>query len=278
VREVLQANDGRTVSGFARRSWLGYAEDHWIEFDFGDKLPTRNAWLVLTGWTDYPYPESIFAATQAGVPTVWPVLERKTDAGWELVTVIGLPAGLPKTMTAPLPSGVERRFRIRTNLQIHWDQVFVAASVPSDIRVSPLSPASAVLSHPGFVREVGGAPIGYDPNRFEAVAVTRWTGHLTRLGDVTELTADVDDRFVLTGPGDEVMLAFDATKLPPLPAGWVRSFVLRTHGYCKDTAPTTLTGGQVGPLPHRGMPTYPCPETPQAVIDRARWHTRLAAQ
>src|SRR5262249_17404326 len=28
-------------------------------------------------------------------------------------------------------------------------------------------------------------------------------------------------------------------------------------GYCKDTAPTTLTGGYVGPLPHRAMPRFP---------------------
>ena len=95
---------------------------------------------------------------------------------------------------------------------------------------------------------------------------------------MTELAAAVDDRFVLAGPGDEVTLTFDAANLPPLPTGWARSFVLRTHGYCKDTAPTTATGGRVGPLPHRAMAAYPCEETPQAAADRRAWHTRPAGR
>jgi len=63
-----------------------------------------------------------------------------------------------------------------------------------------------------------------------------------------------------------------------LPAGWTRSFVLRTHGYCKDTATTTVTGGAVGPLPFRAMPNYPhfgTARPPAAGADR--WHTRPAS-
>ena len=278
-RDVLSAlleNDGRTASDFAKRSWLGFAETHHVEFDFGE-LPPGKLWLILAGWTDYPYPESILAASQAGVAPVWPVLERPTAKGWEPVAEIGLPAGLPKTMTVPLPSGVGGRFRLRTNLQVHWDQAYLAAEEPGEARVTSLAPSSAVLSHPGFVRELAGNPVAYDPARFEAVAVGKWAGNLTRLGDVTELAASVDDRYVLAGPGDELLVAFDAAKLPPVPAGWTRSFVLRVAGYCKDTAPTTLTGGQVGPLPHRAMAGYPCAETPGAAADRAAWHTRPAA-
>ena len=47
--------------------------------------------------------------------------------------------------------------------------------------------------------------------------------------------------------------------------GHVRSFVLRTEGYCKDTAPFTKTGGDVGPLPYRGMSRYP-----DGAADRSR--------
>ena len=277
VLGTLREDDGRTASDFARRSWLGFAEDHHIEFDFGD-LPAGKLWLVLAGWTDYPYPESILAASQAGVSPVWPVLERPTSGGgWEAASEIGLPAGLPKTMALPLPAGVGGRFRVRTNLQVHFDQAYLAAESPGETRATSLAPSSATLSHPGFVRELPGDPVAYDPNRFEAVATGRWAGHLTRLGDVTELAASVDDRLVLAGPGDEVLLAFDAAKLPPAPAGWTRTFVLRVAGYCKDTAPTTLTGGRVGPLPFRAMTGYPCEETPGAVRDRAAWHTRPAA-
>jgi hypothetical protein len=54
-----------------------------------------------------------------------------------------------------------------------------------------------------------------------------------------------------------VDVRFDARHLPELPAGWVRSFVLRTWGYCKDCAPFTDTGDTIEPLPFRAMPNYP---------------------
>ncbi|HEV3445939.1 MAG TPA: FG-GAP-like repeat-containing protein, partial [Gemmataceae bacterium] len=67
VTDRLKAWDRNTVDGFRRRSWLGYAEEHWVELDFGDRLARFGAKdpliLCLAGWTDYPYPESIWAAT-----------------------------------------------------------------------------------------------------------------------------------------------------------------------------------------------------------------------
>jgi len=66
-----------------------------------------------------------------------------------------------------------------------------------------------------------------------------------------------DDRFVLCGPADEITVRFDAKGLPDLPPGWVRSYTLRTHGYCKDTSSTTVTGSQVRPAPFRRVPNSP---------------------
>jgi hypothetical protein len=80
---------------------------------------------------------------------------------------------------------------------------------------------------------------------------------MTRYGTVTELLRERDDCFVIFGPGDVLTVKFDARKLPPLPKGWVRSFVLRTWGYCKDCAPFTATGDTVEPLPFHQMSTYP---------------------
>src|SRR5262249_56589124 len=65
--------------------------------------------------------------------------------------------------------------------------------------------------------------------------------------DVSELLQKTDDRFVLFGPGDELDVRFEATKLPPVPKGWKRSYVLRTWGYCKDTGPFTAHGETVEP-------------------------------
>jgi hypothetical protein len=271
------------------RSWLGYAADHALTLDFGavPAAPGRKWYLVLAGWTDYPYPESMYAATQAGVALQPPVVERLTADGatWELVSDLGFPAGLTRVMTRELPNFAPSEktvLRIRTNMQVYWDHVFLApvADVAANARVTPLDPAAASLAARGFVREVAaypGGPIGYDDDRTEPVAVTRWKGHLTRLGDVTELLTAADDRFVLCGPGDEITVRFDATRLPPLQDGWERSFVLRTWGYCKDTSPTPVSGGRVGPLPFRGMPNYPDfgGATPPAT-DAARWQTRPA--
>jgi hypothetical protein len=293
VTETVRIRDGNAVDGFARRSWIGMAEDHTVEFDFGDQLagvqPGERVYLVLAGWTDYPYPEAIYAAAQAGVPMTAPVLEWQTAAGkWELVGDLGFPAGLPKVMTREvrgLAGAKALKLRVRTNLQIYWDQVYLAPAAETPAAVA-LPVSRATLAHRGFMQEVTPAgkrtPAGYTDDRTEPVAVTRWRGRLTHTGDVTPLLTTVDDRFVLCGPGDEVTVEFDASGLPPVKPGHVRSFVFRTHGYCKDTAPFTATGGEVGPLPFRGMGSYPAgamdrtkAPADQAAYDR-EWNNRPA--
>src|SRR5262249_3914789 len=131
VTAILRERDGRTVAGFAPRAWTGFAEEHFVELDFGDRLaalrPEDRLDMVLAGWTDYPYPESIFAAAQAGVPMLTPMLEKLGEDGkWRSLGELGFPAGLPRVMTAPvrrLAGEKAGRLRIRTNLQIHWDQI-----------------------------------------------------------------------------------------------------------------------------------------------------------
>jgi len=97
----------------------------------------------------------------------------------------------------------------------------------------------------------------YDYDRHEEMPLVRQAGRLTRFGEVTELLRQRDDRFVIFGPGDDLTVRFDAGSLPPLPDGWQRSFVLRTAGYCKDTALSTAHGTTVGPLPFHAMKAYP---------------------
>jgi hypothetical protein len=280
---AIRKRDRRAVDGFARRSWLGYAEDHSLTLDFGELPAGGNWWLVLAGWTEYAFPESMYAATRAGVSLKPPVLEWQSGAGeWVSVGDLGIPAGLPRVMTRELPTGFRGgRLRISTNAQVYWDYVFVAQAEAVNGVVS-LDVASATLTARGFVQEVypnGRPPVAYDDSKTEPLAVTRWKGNLTRLGDVTELLRAADDRFVLCGPGDEITVRFDATKLPTLKDGWARSFVLRTRGYCKDTSPTTVTGGEVGPLPFRAMPNYPhFGSASPPSTDAAEWHTRPAGR
>jgi Tfp pilus assembly protein PilF len=287
VTAILKERDGKMVGDFAPRSWVGFAEDHFVDLDFGDQLavlkPDHRLFLVLAGWTEYPYPESIFAAQQAGVAMVTPVLETFADGKWQPLGEIGFPAGLPRVMTAEvrgLAGAKSCRLRLRTNLQIYWDQIYLAPLAPDRPRVHGLEVSRATLAHRGFMREVArpNQPVEYDDSRTESVAVTRWQGKLTRTGDVTDLLRREDDRFVLCGPGDEITAEFDARSLPPLPEGWTRSFVLRTSGYCKDASPFTSTGGRIGPLPFRGMKSYPYDpkDAPRDEADRRTWHTRPA--
>ena len=304
VTAKLRHRDRDAVDGYAVRSWLGFAEEHAVELDFGaaaKSLPslaavsagrglggrTPRLFLVLAGYTEYAYPESIYAAAQAGVAMLPPVLEQKqSDGPWKSLGDLGFPAGLTRVMTAEVTGRVDPAggpLRIRTNLQIYWDQIYLAPLAgPAAAAVRELPVARAVLSHRGMAQEVhpgGKPPAEYDYDRTETVSVSKWRGRLTRFGDVTELLAKVDDRHAVIGPGDEVTAEFDAAGLPPVPAGWVRSYVLRTAGYCKDAAPTTQTGGRVGPLPHRGMAGYPYDpaQTPPHVAEYDRvWNTRPA--
>jgi len=164
-------------------------------------------------------------------------------------------------------------------MQIYWDQIRIGRREKDLGKVHTLQVQNATLRARGFAQEImspGSPLISYDDSRSEVVATSKWNGRLTKFGDVTPLLANEDDCFVLCGPGDEVQFSFDATKLPALTGDWKRSFVLRTAGYCKDHSPFTKTGGNVGPLPFRGMKSYPPTETTptnQVEYDR-EWNTR----
>jgi hypothetical protein len=275
---TLRHWDRNTANDFRKRAWLGFAEEHWVELDFGDHLaklkPNEPVVLCLAGWTDYPYPESIWAAHQAEIEVMQPVLERLgSDGRWTKLCDAGFPAGLPRMMTLDVTgklTGPSCTIRLRTNMQVFWDQIFVASlldRVPpsarhqsSNFQSTRLQVARAQLLARGNMQEFspdGKQPTIYDYDRLDAVPVSRLAGQMTRFGDVTELLTATDDRFVIFGPGDELDVRFDARRLPELPAGWKRNFVLRTWGYCKDCSLFTATGDTVEPLPFRAMTKYP---------------------
>jgi hypothetical protein len=106
-------------------------------------------------------------------------------------------------------------------------------------------------------------------------------GEYTRYGLVEPLLSDYDDRYVIVGPGDEIALRFDASGLPELKAGHVRSYILISHAYCKDMDLYTATPETLEPLPFRGMSRYPYPEhesfpdTPEHQAWREAYNTRI---
>jgi hypothetical protein len=100
---------------------------------------------------------------------------------------------------------------------------------------------------------------------------------------VRELLTRVDDIFVVSRPGDALSLSFDATRLPPLPEGWTRTFLLHADGFSKEMDINSSSPDQLAPLPFHGMKSYPYaapesyPWTPARRAAAERYNTRLVA-
>ncbi len=273
VTDILRHWDRRTVDTFRKREpWIGYADDHAIVLDFGDRLsrfgPAERLVLCLAGWVEYPYSQTNYAAATAGVVLQPPGIERRRDDGsWEVIEPhAGYPAGLPRLMTRDLTGklvGPHCVLRIKTNMECYYDQAFIAVrdrAVEGSLRVTTLPVAQASLGYRGFTREVspdGRPPLLYDYDYIDPAPLARFSGKLTRHGDVAPLLQTDDDQLCVFGAGDEIIIDFAASNLPTVPAGWTRSYVLRSFGYCKDADPFTATSDTVGPLPWRGMPAFP---------------------
>jgi hypothetical protein len=159
-------------------------------------------------------------------------------------------------------------------MECYYDQVFVAR-IESDpgVRVTSLPVAKAVLGYRGYTREAspdGRLPLMYEYDFVDPAPLAHLRGVLTRYGDVASLLQSDDDQLCVVGPGDEVLLEFDANAVAALPEGWTRAYVLRTTGYCKDADPFTAGSDTVGPLPWRGMPAhYPFGKEHERPIDPA---------
>ena len=289
-RDVLKsvlAADRDSVVPPADHRFIGYAEDHWLELEFGDQLARSGAAdrlvLCLYGWVEYTYSHVNFAAEQAGLSLASPCLEIPDgQGGWKVaVPELGFPAGLPRMMTFDLGHlsrhdletlRGQGRFRIRSNMEMYVDQLFVAEECGGrDLRVHTLDPTVAELRPLGYPREFspdGRDPTIYDYHRLDVgVPFKNMSGRYTRFGDVRELLSQVDDCFCLMARGEEIALEFDALQLPPLPEGWSRTFVLHADGYCKDMDHYTAAGETVEPTPHHRMSNYP----PDSPVDAATW-------
>jgi len=135
-----------------------------------------------------------------------------------------------------------------------------------------------------MIRQAPNGPHQFDYERVSTESPwLAFPGNYTRYGDVRELLQDSDDRSVIMGPGDEMALAFDASRIPPVQPGWRRTLFLESHGWDKDADRNTGAGEQVEPVPFRAMSTYPYgadeafPDTPLHREYLDSWLTRVVS-
>jgi tetratricopeptide (TPR) repeat protein len=266
----ISSYDFQYAASFSLTKFQGLAEDHDLILDLGDKAKSDSLRLFLRGWI-FPTDASINTAmTQSDKYRVHlPCLQVINSKGeWQTVIAsLGFPMGRDKMVIADLSGKFltknDRRVRIRTNMQIYWDHIFfTASSVKSSVKMTDLVMSRATLGYRGYSKSYRkGGP--YGPEWFDYDHTTggqKWrdlTGNYTRYGDVLPLLQQGDDQYIIADGGDEISIDFDAQRLPALPKGWKRDFLIYSEGWVKDGDLNTASGQTVAPLPFHKMPSYP---------------------
>ena len=266
---LVAERDNRYTPYLKQGKYQGVTEMSQIIIHPGEVDPDEKLFLYLYGWI-FPTDASINASISQSdeIQMTPPVIEALNDQGtWEvIVDKLGFPMGKDKMLVAELTgkvSSTDPRIRIRTNMQLHWDQIFFAQGEPdAPVRATTLQPTAADLHYRGFSLPFrkGGR---YGPHWFDYSTVTTdpiWrdlTGNYTRFGDVLPLLLKPDDMYVIKNAGDETTIEFDATSLPELPEGWKRDFLVHSVGWVKDGDLNTAHGQTVDPLPFHDMTRYP---------------------
>ncbi|MHB8970579.1 MAG: FG-GAP-like repeat-containing protein [Pirellulaceae bacterium] len=277
VTDLLQAIDRRYAGATdPDPRFIGLAADHFVDADFGDQLANLSSFahvvLFLHGWVEYGYSSTNYAASQAGQRAKAPTIAVFRDGAWvTLADEVGYPAGVNHIMTVDLTGKLlttDRRLRVSSNMELYWDEMFLAPhDADAEVRIQEMAPRVADLHFRGYPREY--SPDGHHPNLCDYnnldrnVGWKRMAGDYTRFGDVRPLLDKSDDCFVIMGHGEEITLQFSVADFGPVPAGFVRSFVLKTDSYCKDMDLYTAFPTTVEPLPFHGMSGYPYEDSEQ---------------
>ncbi len=274
VTETLRHLDGNYLDTFGRGQYQGVTRDHYVEIDLGKDLPASGPlWLIARGWL-HPSDSSInVAILQGGKVHPQPLRLEVPDGhgGWRVARAnLGFPAGRNKTclidLTSLLRAGAPHKLRLRTNLEIYWDQIEWAQGLPNaPTRITHLAPQTANLHYRGFsVIHQANASSPEIPDYNQLAATTQiWRdleGYYTRYGDVRALLAGIDDRYVIMNAGDELALQFASP--PPPPAGWARDYVIDGDGWIKDGDYNSTFSRTVQPLPYHTRAEYDTPPGP----------------
>ena len=292
--ETLCANDGRYADAFSLGLYQGVAEEHWVAFDLPSFVATdRDVLIVGHGWL-YPTDSSLnVALAQGHAARPFGLVLEQCDANgkWQVIDDnLGFPAGKNKDVLIAVPAGslaASRQFRLRTNMEIYWDSLgwsYELADVATAVAELPTKVAE--LRRRGYSKLLPLDRRRPDTPVYELETTQpRWLdleGYYTRFGDVRELLATVDDRYVIMNAGDELVFEFNAGD--EVPAGWHRDYVLVGDGWVKDGDFNTAFSKSIRPLPtHEAVdyagPLVPLDQDPVYQQHRDDWqlyHTRYA--
>jgi ASPIC and UnbV len=268
VTGIVSKLDGNYLDTFGRGQYQGLTRDHFVEIELGNDVPANGPlWLIARGWV-HPTDSSVNVAISQGHHEKARALSLEVPdghGGWRTVqSNLGFPAGRKKTCLINLENvflpGTPRKLRLQTNLEVYWDSIEWAQGLPdAQLKVTRLDPSLADLHYRGYsvVHQANaGSPELPDYNRI-AASKQIWRdleGYYTRYGDVRELLAAIDDRYVIMNAGDEITLHF--AQQPPPPAGWVRDYVIAGDGWIKDGDYNTVHSRTVQPLPYHAKSEY----------------------
>ncbi|HEV2881319.1 MAG TPA: FG-GAP-like repeat-containing protein [Pyrinomonadaceae bacterium] len=320
VTETIRHEDGNYLDTFGRGSYQGITRDHYVEIELPESdatvaaLPAPSAtaslagagssgkavdgklWLVALGWV-HPTDSSINEAIGQGQRVRAEGLRIEVPdgrGGWETAQAnLGIPAGRLKTLLFDISNifrpGTPRRLRLRTNLEIFWDKIEVAKGLPrAPTKITRLDPSTAELRYRGFsvINQANASSPEVPDYKRLAGTTQRWrdlSGYYTRFGDVRELMAKIDDRYVLMNAGDELRFLFAEQAAPP--QGWVRDYILIGDGWIKDGDYNSEFSKTVLPLPSHDRREYTSvaprleddPVYRRFSEDWQRYHTRYVA-
>ncbi len=263
VLPKIKTLDRKFYDSFKSLNIRGYAEMHNLTLNLDDKKGfDGRTLLLLTGWTDYAFSSDNLAASQSGKSLFLPKLQVKNKSGeWQtVIESIGISVGRPQTLIVDLTGKFltdSREVRIQTNFKTFWDKIAVDTSEQADVKTVEIKPSQAGLRERGFSEEIRyGEMIA--ANYDVVLNDGRWkyfSGNFTKLGAVNPLLEAVDDVFVISKTGDELVLSFDA--LPELPANKKYTFLLFADGYSKEMDINSGSPDAVFPLPFKAMSKYP---------------------
>lgn len=271
VTGIVQKLDGKYLDNFGRGQYQGITRDHYVEIDLGDNIPASGPlWLIARGWL-HPSDSSInVAISQGNHPAPHPLRLEVADGhgNWKVAKPnLGFPAGRNKICLIDLTNvfvpGAPHKLRLRTNLEVYWDQIEWARGLPdAQLKITHLAPAVADLHYRGYsVIHQANASSPEIPDYNQLMSTTQiWrdlAGYYTRYGNVRPLLSGIDDRYVIMNAGDEMSLRFAAPAPPP--AGWVRDYVIAGDGWIKDGDYNSTYSQTVLPYPYHARTEYDTP-------------------